>query len=149
MALVAAFDDPLPPVTHRFPTSAALAKVDPADLPMPKSRARALRELARLVDRGDLSLDAGADPAVTVAGLLSVPGIGPWTASYIAMRALGDPDAYPVGDVGLRRALERRGHAVDRVAEERLAEAWRPWRSYAVVHLWRSLEDEPVSAARS
>jgi AraC family transcriptional regulator, regulatory protein of adaptative response / DNA-3-methyladenine glycosylase II len=142
-------DDPLPSITHRFPAPAALAQVDPPDLPMPKSRGRALRELARLVDRGDLSLDAGAEPATTVAGLLSVPGIGPWTASYISMRALGDPDAYPVGDAGLRRALERRGHAVDRVTEERLAEAWRPWRSYAVVHLWRSLGDEPVSAARS
>ncbi len=142
-------EDPLPPVTHRFPTSAALAQADPASLPMPRSRARALREMARLVERGDLSLDAGAEPAATVAGLLSVPGIGPWTASYIAMRALGDPDAYPVGDAGLRRALERRGQAVDRGAEERLAEGWRPWRSYAVIHLWRSLEDEPLSAARS
>jgi AraC family transcriptional regulator, regulatory protein of adaptative response / DNA-3-methyladenine glycosylase II len=142
-------DDPLPSITHRFPTSAALAQADPATLPMPRARARALRELARLVARGDLSLDAGADPTATVAGLLSVPGIGSWTASYIAMRGLGDPDAYPVGDAGLRRALERRGHTVNRAAEERLAEAWRPWRSYAVVHLWRSLGDEPVSAARS
>lgn len=142
-------DEPLGSVTHRFPSSAALAQADPGDLPMPRSRARALRELARLVDRGDLSLDAGTEPAAAVSGLLAVPGIGPWTASYVAMRALGDPDAYPTGDVGLRRALERRGHVAGRASEQRLAEAWRPWRSYAVAHLWRSLENEPVSAARS
>lgn len=142
-------DEPLGSITHRFPRSAALAQADPADLPMPRSRARALRELARMVTRGDLSLDTGAEPAAAVAALLAVPGIGPWTASYIAMRALGDPDAYPSGDAGLRRALELRGQAVDRTAEERLAEAWRPWRSYAVVHLWQSLEDTPLSAARS
>jgi AraC family transcriptional regulator of adaptative response / DNA-3-methyladenine glycosylase II len=142
-------DEPLGSVTHRFPTGAALAQADPASLPMPRSRARALRELARLVDCGELELDAGAEPAAALASLLSVPGIGPWTASYIAMRALGDPDAYPLGDVGLRRALERRGHSLDRAGEERLAEAWRPWRSYAVVHLWRSLDGEQLSAARS
>ncbi len=116
---------------------------------MPWSRAGALRELAGLVERGDLSLDAGAESSTAVAGLLSVPGIGPWTASYIAMRALGDPDAYPVGDAGLRRALERRGYAADRAGERQMAEAWRPWRSYAVAHLWRSLNREPASAARS
>jgi len=142
-------DEPLGSITHRFPSSAALARADPAHLPMPRSRAAALRELARLVDRGDLKLDAGAEPAAALSDLLSVPGIGPWTASYIAMRALGDPDAYPLGDVGLRRALEQRGHRLDRAAEEWLAETWRPWRSYAVVHLWRSLDGEPLSAARS
>lgn len=133
--------EPAGAVTHCFPTSSALAELDPASLPMPRSRGKALRELARRVARGELSLGVGADPGDALAGLLSVPGIGPWTASYIAMRALGDPDAYPAGDVGLRRALERRGYEVDRAGEERLAESWRPWRSYAVMHLWRSLED--------
>jgi AraC family transcriptional regulator, regulatory protein of adaptative response / DNA-3-methyladenine glycosylase II len=137
--------EPLGAVTHRFPTSSALAQVDPASLPMPRSRAKALRELARLVSRDDLRLGVGAEPEDAVAGLLSIPGIGPWTASYIAMRALGDPDAYPVGDAGLRRALERRGHEADLATEERLSEAWRPWRSYAAVHLWRSLEDESLA----
>jgi AraC family transcriptional regulator of adaptative response / DNA-3-methyladenine glycosylase II len=142
-------DEPLGSLTHRFPTSSALAQVDPATLPMPRSRGEALRELARRVAAGDLELDAGTEPGSAVSGLLAVPGIGPWTASYISMRALGDPDAFPVGDVGVRRALEQRGHATVRATEEPLAEAWRPWRSYAVLHLWRSLEDEPVSAARS
>ncbi len=141
--------NPVGAVTHRFPASSVLAAVDPASLPMPRNRARALRELARLVDSDDLKLGAGADPEDAVAGLLSVPGIGPWTASYVSMRALGDPDAYPVGDAGLRRALECHGYASDRAAEAQLAEDWRPWRSYAVAHLWRSLETPPFSAARS
>jgi AraC family transcriptional regulator, regulatory protein of adaptative response / DNA-3-methyladenine glycosylase II len=141
--LVARYGEPLGEsvgaVTHRFPTSSALAEADPANLPMPRTRAEALRELAKLVAQGDLSLDIGAEARTSLAGLLAVRGIGPWTASYVAMRALGDPDAYPAGDSGVRRALERRGAVIDRAAEERLAEAWRPWRSYAVAHLWRSL----------
>ena len=141
--------EPVGAVTHQFPTSAALAQVDPGSLPMPRTRAEALRELGALVAAGDLTLGAGAERAAAEAGLLSVRGIGPWTAAYVAMRALGDPDGYPVGDVALRRALERRGHASRGIGEARLAEGWRPWRSYAVAHLWRSLEDEPVSAARS
>jgi AraC family transcriptional regulator, regulatory protein of adaptative response / DNA-3-methyladenine glycosylase II len=132
-------DEPHGPVTHLFPTSAALAQVDPSRLSMPRSRARALRELARRVSAGDLCLDSGAEPRSAVCDLLSIPGIGSWTASYIAMRALGDPDAYPLGDAVLRRALEQRGLALDRTGERRLAESWRPWRSYATVHLWQSL----------
>ena len=147
--LAARLGEPLPEpvgsVTHRFPTSSALAELDPGSLPMPRSRARSLRRLAELVCAGELDLGPGADRAGAEAALLSVPGIGPWTASYVAMRALGDPDAYPLGDVGLRRALERRGRPGATVEEERLAESWRPWRSYAVIHLWRSL-DEPALA---
>ena len=147
--LVARLGEPLPEsvgaVTHRFPTSAALAGLDPTSLSMPRSRAKTLRRLAELVCSGELDLGASADRAGAEATLLSVPGIGPWTASYVAMRALGDPDAYPLGDVGLRRALERCGRPGTAVEEERLAEAWRPWRSYAVIHLWRSLA-EPALA---
>ncbi|HEV7769043.1 MAG TPA: AlkA N-terminal domain-containing protein [Solirubrobacterales bacterium] len=129
-------------ITHRFPTSLALAQIDPATLPVPRARAEAIRHLAALVAAGDLSLGAGADRDAASATLLSVPGIGRWTASYIAMRALGDPDAYPRGDLALRRALERRGFTAKGAdAEKRLADAWRPWRSYAVIHLWRSLAD--------
>ena len=137
-------------VTHRFPTAATLAEADPAELPMPRcpiGGAPAPRGTGR---RRESSTSAPG-PTVTAAGevLLSVPGIGPWTASYVGMRAFGDPDAYLSGDVGLRNALERLGHPATGAAEERLAEAWRPWRSYAVVHLWRSLEDAPASATRS
>jgi 3-methyladenine DNA glycosylase/8-oxoguanine DNA glycosylase len=77
--------------------------------------------------------------------LLDIPGVGPWTASYVAMRALGDPDAYPAGDVGIRRALEAMGRRGDGVE---VAEAWRPWRSYAVMHLWASVSGEPGGALR-
>ncbi|HEU4392884.1 MAG TPA: AlkA N-terminal domain-containing protein [Solirubrobacterales bacterium] len=147
--LVERFGEPLASpiggVTRRFPTPAALAELDPSTLPMPRARAATLRRLAATVVAGELSFGAGADRAATVAGLLAVPGIGPWTASYVAMRALGDPDAFPVADVGLRRALERLGWSGGRREEERLAEEWRPWRSYAVIHLWRSLAEPPLT----
>jgi AraC family transcriptional regulator of adaptative response / DNA-3-methyladenine glycosylase II len=130
--------EPVGTVTHRFPAARALAAVDPAELPFPRSRGEALREVARLVEAGELELDPGADAEAAVATLLGVRGIGPWTASYVAMRALADPDAFPSGDVGIRHALARLGQA-DGDARA-LAEAWRPWRSYAVMHLWRSLD---------
>ena len=136
---------PVGGVTHRFPTSAAIADLDPGGLSMPRARAETLRRLARLLAAGELELGAGVDRAGTMEGLLEVPGIGPWTASYISMRALGDPDAYPVGDVGLRNALGRHGWTGGKAEEARLAEQWRPWRSYAVIHLWRSLADPPLT----
>ncbi len=80
-----------------------------------------------------MTLEAGTDPALTVDRLLSVPGIGRWTADYIAMRALGWPDAFPHGDVALRNSLG----GVTATRAEELAEAWRPWRSYAAMHLWQ------------
>jgi AraC family transcriptional regulator of adaptative response / DNA-3-methyladenine glycosylase II len=122
-------------LTHRFPTAAALAAAEPARLPFPRTRARALVELARLADAGELRLDTGTDPAEARALLTSIPGIGPWTADYIAMRALGDPDVLLPGDVGIRDALARLGGPADDAR-------WRPWRSYAVMHLWRSLDGE-------
>jgi AraC family transcriptional regulator of adaptative response / DNA-3-methyladenine glycosylase II len=119
-------------LTHRFPSAAALAEADPGALPFPRTRATALRSLARLSAAGELSLDAGTDSAEALGVLTGIPGVGPWTASYVAMRALGDPDVFLPGDVGIRHALRRLGgHASD--------ERWRPWRSYAVMHLWRGL----------
>jgi AraC family transcriptional regulator of adaptative response / DNA-3-methyladenine glycosylase II len=119
-----------------FPAPGVLAEVDPRRLPFPGARARALSSLAALVAAGELDLDAGADPQAARAALLRIGGIGPWTASYVAMRALGDPDAWPAGDVGLRHALRRLGHRGDDAAALRLAEGWRPWRAYAAMHLW-------------
>jgi AraC family transcriptional regulator, regulatory protein of adaptative response / DNA-3-methyladenine glycosylase II len=133
-------------LTRRFPSPAALAAADPGDFPFPRVRGEALRALARMVIEGRLDLDAGADPADTRAMLLEIRGIGPWTASYIGMRALGDRDAWLPGDVGLRNALERLGHPGDGAGALRQAEAWRPWRSYAVLHLWASLESPPSAA---
>lgn len=122
-------------LTRRFPGAAAFAGADPGLYPFPRTRGEALRSLARLVLEGELDLDGGADPAV----LLAIRGVGPWTAAYISMRALGDPDIWLPGDVGLRNALVRLGHPADAAAAGRLSAAWRPWRSYAVMHLWAAL----------
>lgn len=131
-------EEPSGAVTHLFPTAAALAEVDSLALRLPRVRASALRALARAVLDGELDLRPGADRAAATRALLGLPGIGPWTASYVAMRALGDSDAFPSGDAGVRRALERLGRDGRPAAAERLAENWRPWRSYALMHLWRS-----------
>ena len=160
--LVAAYGKPLErtegTLTHCFPTAETLAAADPATLPMPRSRAAALTGLAAALASGELSLDPGAERDRAEAQLLALPGIGPWTAAYIRMRALSDPDAFLPGDAGVLAALGRlgavpagtgatggatggvagRGRAARAAAE--LAEGWRPWRSYAVHHLWASLE---------
>jgi AraC family transcriptional regulator, regulatory protein of adaptative response / DNA-3-methyladenine glycosylase II len=130
-------EQPAGSITHLFPTPAAIAEVDSLELRMPRVRANALRALARAVLDGDLDLSAGADRPAATHALLELPGIGPWTASYIGMRALGDSDAFPPGDAAVRRALERLGQDGRPAAAQRLAERWRPWRSYALMHLWR------------
>jgi AraC family transcriptional regulator of adaptative response / DNA-3-methyladenine glycosylase II len=145
--LTAALGEPLPDgladeqLTHAFPSAAALAAADPAELPLTRARTHALVTLCRALtdDGGALALDSGADRDATRERLLTLPGIGPWTAEYIAMRALGDPDAFPATDLGVRKALEQLGQAGDHAAATQLAERWRPWRAYAVQHLWASL----------
>jgi AraC family transcriptional regulator, regulatory protein of adaptative response / DNA-3-methyladenine glycosylase II len=136
--LVAAHGKPLEQpdgdLTHCFPSAATLASVDPAALPMPESRSRALVSLATALASGEVSLDPGADRERVFSQLVALPGIGPWTASYISMRALSDPDAFLPGDVGVREALARLGAPA-------LPESTRPWRSYAVQHLWALLEE--------
>jgi AraC family transcriptional regulator of adaptative response / DNA-3-methyladenine glycosylase II len=154
--LVAAYGKPLErpdgTLTHCFPTAETVAAADPATLPMPRARAGALTGLAAALAAGDLSLDPGAERDRASAQLLALPGIGPWTVAYIRMRALSDPDAFLPGDVGVLDALGRLGaipaggrgpmarSRAARAAGE-LAEAWRPWRSYAVQHLWAYLEE--------
>jgi AraC family transcriptional regulator of adaptative response / DNA-3-methyladenine glycosylase II len=130
---------PLGAVTHRFPSAAALAAADPADLAMPTSRRQALLGLADALAAGDLSLDPDADRAEARERLLALPGIGPWTADYIAMRALHDADAFLPGDLGVRHALELLGEDGRPAAARRLGERWRPYRAYAVQHLWAQL----------
>jgi AraC family transcriptional regulator of adaptative response / DNA-3-methyladenine glycosylase II len=138
--LVAALGEPLADpdggLTHLFPTPAAVAAADPALLRMPTTRRLALLSMATAIHRGQLCLDVGADQAEAVEALQRFPGIGPWTASYVAMRALGDPDVFLETDLGVRRALEHLGASGDPAAALAMAEAWRPWRSYAVQHLW-------------
>jgi AraC family transcriptional regulator of adaptative response / DNA-3-methyladenine glycosylase II len=123
-------------LTHHFPTADALASVDPESLPMPRSRARSVVGLAAAVAAGDVELDTAADRERTEAALLALPGIGPWTADYLRMRVLGDPDSFLASDLGVRRGLERLGAAGDPRSAAAAAEAWRPWRSYALMHLW-------------
>ena len=130
-------------LTHVFPEAAAVAGLDPETLPMPRSRARALVGLAEALASGAVCLDPGADREEAGARLLALPGIGPWTVGYIRMRALSDPDAFPPGDAGVLRALRLLGHHVGAAPGDTVAQWWRPWRSYAVHHLWSTLETEP------
>lgn len=137
--------EPVGGLTHLFPAPGQI--VDGLDaLGMPAARKRALAGLAEALTGDDLVLDPGADRPTTEAHLLALPGIGPWTASYIAMRALADPDAFLPADLGVRHALTALGQAADPAAATALAERWRPWRAYALQHLWASLGGAPAAA---
>lgn len=146
--LVAVFGEPLRmprgTVTHLFPSAEALAAADLSDVGMPRSRQRAITALAKALARGDIDLGPAADRAGAVERLLALPGIGLWTASYISMRALKDPDAFLPTDLGIRRALALLGQPATEAAALRLAEAWRPYRAAASQHLWAILT-KPVS----
>ena len=132
------------------PTADVLARADVADIAaigMPMSRANTIRELARFAANGGLRMVTGTSCETAVAALDAVAGIGPWTAHYIAMRALRYPDAFPAGDLGLRKALgalEGNDGLPSGAGLERRAEAWRPWRAYAAATLWHSLSRNDV-----
>jgi AraC family transcriptional regulator of adaptative response / DNA-3-methyladenine glycosylase II len=112
---------------------------------MPAARTRALAELAGAVACGRVVLDGARSLEDTVAALEALPGIGPWTAGYIAMRALAEPDAFPAADLGLRRALVKRDGTPPSAAEMLArAEHWRPWRSYATLYLWTVGDEAPA-----
>ena len=139
--LVAAYGTPVetdtPGLTHLFPSAATLASVDPEALPMPRARGRALTGLAAALAAGDVALDRGADRDDVRAALVALPGIGPWTADYVAMRALGHPDVFLPTDIGVRNAIAGLGHDPAAVIAD--SDRWRPWRSYALMHLWNTL----------
>ena len=145
--LVSAYGKPLTRadggLTHHFPTADVLAGLDPETLPMPRARGRSIVGLARAVVDGDVDLDNAADRDRTEAALLALPGIGPWTADYLRMRVLGDPDSFLPTDLGVRRGLERLHVAGDPKAAATHADAWRPWRSYALMHLWDVALSDP------
>lgn len=126
-------------LTHHFPSPQALLSQDLQGLGLTNGRIKALHALAHAVAEEGLLLDRAADREQTLAHLQSLAGVGPWTTSYIAMRALGDPDAFPISDLGLRHALALQ--EIDPGSIEKRAEAWRPWRAYAVHYLWASLSD--------
>ncbi|MDQ3659761.1 MAG: helix-turn-helix domain-containing protein [Actinomycetota bacterium] len=141
--LVAAFGKPLTAasggLTHVWPDVEVLADADLAKVGLPRTRRATIRALATALAAGDIVIHPGADRVETRARLLELPGIGSWTASYVAMRALGDPDEFTATDLGVRHALERLGATGD---FESFAERWKPWRAYAQQHLWKSLGDE-------
>ncbi len=133
---------PFPALTHLFPHAQALATADPeviGRLGIVRQRVRALQALAAAVARGEIELHRGAPLEPTLQALRALPGIGEWTAQLIAMRALAWPDAWPASDIGLLKALGSR----DLEHITALAEAWRPWRAYAVMQLWQHLETRP------
>jgi len=130
-----------PTLTHLFPHAAAIAEADLARLGVPATRRATLRGLARAVAGGTLALDPGADRNETYQQLLQVPGIGDWTAGYIVMRALGDPDTFLASDLGIKKAGVRLGIGSNPRAISEHAAAWRPWRSYATHQLWATLSD--------
>lgn len=138
-----AVTSPVEGLTHLFPSAEALAGVDPETLPMPRTRGRALVALAVAIADGDLALDRSASRADVRRTLLALPGIGPWTADVVAMRGLGDPDVFLPTDLGTRAVLGRWGE--DPTTAEATAERWRPWRSYAQLHLWHQIvgHDQP------
>jgi AraC family transcriptional regulator of adaptative response / DNA-3-methyladenine glycosylase II len=107
-------------------------------MPMPRTRGRALVGLAAAIAGGGIDLGGGADRGDVRSALLDLAGIGPWTADYVAMRALGHPDVFLPSDLGVRAALRGLGHDPTGAAD--LAETWRPWRSYALLHLWHTLD---------
>lgn len=148
--LVTAYGEPLKRplggVTHLFPSAAALAGAEPGSLAMPRARRDAVIGLARAVAEGELVIDSGTDRDETVRRLRAMPGIGPWTTSYVAMRALRDPDAFMPSDLGVLHALEQLGEPATPAAAQRLGERWRPYRAYALQYLWAHVATAPPVA---
>ncbi len=135
--VVEAIADPLtvahPALTHVFPSMRRLAAADPAVFPMPTARAATLQRVGEAVVSGQLVLDAGVDREAVIEQLVALKGIGPWTAQYVVMRGLGDPDVLLDTDLGIRHALNALDLSTD------AADRWRPWRTYAMHHLWATL----------
>lgn len=133
-----------------FPRPADLVRARFSSVGLPKTRAAAIRRLSRACAEGELRLEPGADPDRTVRTLAGIPGIGDWTAQYIAMRALGEPDACPTTDLVLLKAATALSGPDQRTTSARLramAEPWRPWRAYAAMHLWRWWAEAQRTAA--
>ncbi len=144
--------DPLPvsegTVTHLFPSPARLAEADLDGLGLTGARIASVHALSRAVAGESLDLSTG-DPDSLDSALSRLPGFGPWTRAYIAMRARGDPDALPASDLGLRRAMAALGAPSDPASILARAEAWRPWRAYAAFHLWTSLSRPTAGGVRA
>jgi AraC family transcriptional regulator of adaptative response / DNA-3-methyladenine glycosylase II len=142
--IVAAAGTPLAPgravdgISHLFPTAEELAAAPLEELGMTGARVATLRRLAQLVAAGELDLSGRTSTKTALERLLAIRGVGPWTVSYIAMRALRDADAFPVEDLGIRLGMAALGLPTTRAAIRDRAERWRPWRAYAAMHLWNA-----------
>jgi AraC family transcriptional regulator of adaptative response / DNA-3-methyladenine glycosylase II len=131
-------------LTHLFPTPEVLAEADLTRAGLTKSRSSTVQALARAVCDRKLCFGEVLDSRHFLESLCEIPGIGPWTAQYIAMRALGEPDAFPIGDVAIMRALQ----VTDMRQLEARAEVWRPWRAYAAMYLWRGAGNTTTDSKR-
>jgi AraC family transcriptional regulator, regulatory protein of adaptative response / DNA-3-methyladenine glycosylase II len=153
--LVAAHGEPFeggaaaPELRFLFPAAERIAALEATGVGMPRARAASLAALARAVIADPRFFEPAADLDAAILRLRAVPGIGEWTAQYVAMRALGEPDAFPTPDVALLRAMEVRGARPTPKALLAAAEAWRPWRAYAALHLWASLAPRTENACTS
>ncbi|MFJ4707759.1 AlkA N-terminal domain-containing protein [Streptomyces anulatus] len=137
-------EDPEGGLTHLFPTAGALAGLDPEALALPRTRRTTLTTLVAALAEDRLRLDTDTEWERARAELAALPGFGPWTVESIAMRALGDPDAFLPTDLGIRRAAERLGLPATPAALTARAAGWRPWRAYAVQYLW-TVDDHPIN----
>ncbi|MFD3694657.1 AlkA N-terminal domain-containing protein [Streptomyces sp. NPDC058646] len=137
-------EDPQGGLTHLFPAPQALAALDPESLALPRSRRTTLTTLVSALADGSLPLGIDSDWEAARAGLSALPGFGPWTTEVIAMRALGDPDAFLASDLGVRRAARALGLPSTPAALTARAADWRPWRAYAVQYLWAT-DAHPVN----
>lgn len=133
-------DDPEGGLSHVFPAMSQLSQIDPEHLALPKARQRSLGTLVSALADGTVTLDAGCDWDAAREQLLALPGIGPWTAEMIAMRGLGDPDAFPATDLGVKLAAQQLGLPPESGPLVARSNQWRPWRSYATQHLWTALD---------
>jgi AraC family transcriptional regulator, regulatory protein of adaptative response / DNA-3-methyladenine glycosylase II len=140
--LTGALADPEGGLTHLWPDVDRLAALDARTIAMPRSRQRTFSGLVHALAEGRLRLGPGADVPAARATLADLPGIGPWTVELVALRGLGDPDAFPASDLGVRRAAERLGLPPTPAALLRHAERWRPYRAYAVQYLWSTLDHD-------
>jgi AraC family transcriptional regulator of adaptative response / DNA-3-methyladenine glycosylase II len=132
-------ETPFTSLSRLFPSAddiAGISEGEIASIGLPAARARTIKLMAEAVARRSIILEPGVNAELTMNKLKTVPGIGEWTAQYIAMRSLSWPDAFPHTDLGIYKALKETNGK--RLLE--MAEAWRPWRSYATMHLWKSLE---------
>jgi 3-methyladenine DNA glycosylase/8-oxoguanine DNA glycosylase len=128
---------PVAPPSHVFPSARKLLSVDIAAIGLPATRAACIREYARQVHARHIRFDREMSAEVLQKRLLAIRGIGPWTAHYIAMRGLNDVDAFPSGDLILRRAMNPHAPEISAKCLEAYSQRWRPWRAYAAMHLWR------------